>query len=112
MLSDKDVESIKSQINSSIKEAFEKLEGGSLDRIEIPFARPGRVADYLKDNGYEQLNGIDSNGWSWDYWITFLKSDKVYMVSGDGFYQEECTVYFDKYETERYLASKMSQALE
>ena len=106
------VKSIQDWIDSNIKSAFEKLEGGSEEHINIPFARPYRVISYLEKCGYEERSGIDTNGWSWDYWIHYMKNNKVYCIAGDGYYQDACVVYFDEYETKKYLESKMSDALE
>jgi len=106
------VKSIQDWIDSNIKSAIEKLDSGSKEEIKIPFARPHRVIAQLEKGGYEEYTGIDVNGWSWDYWIRYRKDDNVYTIAGDGYYQDECTIYFDEYETNRYLSSKMSNALE
>lgn len=102
------LKSIQDWIDSNIKSAFQKLEEGSGEHINIPFARPYRVISYLEKCGYEQLSGIDTN----DYWIHYTKNDKVYCITGDGVVQDECTVFFDEYKTKKYLESKMNEALE
>lgn len=112
-MSDASVESIKDWIDSNIKSAIEKLDSGSKEEIKIPFARPQRVIAQLEKGGYEEFHENSYvNGWSWDYWIRYRKNDNVYTIAGDGYYQDECTIYFDEYETNRYLSSKMSDALE
>lgn len=96
-------------IDSSIEEAVRKVESGEAQEEEIPFARPDRVKTFLFKEGFEELgyNGYELyNGWSWDYTIFFKKGKKIYRLSGDGYYNDQCYFCYDEYMTENHTGDE------
>ncbi|HSE99857.1 MAG TPA: hypothetical protein VLA48_03090 [Nitrososphaeraceae archaeon] len=51
---------------------------------------PHKVDEYLKSESCEQED-FDSNGWNWDFWMTYSKDDKKFTLSGGGWYNNGLT---------------------
>ena len=56
---------------------------------------PEDVGQYLKSVGLEQED-FDSNGWDWDFWMTYSKDSKKYTLSGSGWYNRGLTFSRDE----------------
>lgn len=46
---------------------------------------PDEVDKYLTSLGFVQED-FDSNGWSWDFWMSYSKDGIRYTLSGSGWY--------------------------
>lgn len=86
----------KQQIKDWMIEGIQSVLTGEVEHVELLFTRPADVSNYIKSIGGEDLNDMDTNGWQWDYWMTFKVDDKDYMLSGDGFYGNTATFGFVK----------------
>lgn len=53
---------------------------------------PEVVNTYLKSNGLDQ-GDFDSNGWDWDFWMTYYKGDKKFTLAGSGWYNNGLSFY-------------------
>lgn len=46
---------------------------------------PGRLCELVESLGYENDEGMETNGWQWDFWIKYEKEGcKSIYVSGEG----------------------------
>lgn len=56
---------------------------------EFKYLSPNRVIEYLENKYnaiHEDNDNFDTNGWHWDWWDKITIKDKVYGLSGSGYY--------------------------
>lgn len=46
---------------------------------------PNKVDEYLKSVGCKEED-FESNGWDWDFWMTYSKDGKKFILAGSGWY--------------------------
>ncbi len=56
------------------------------DVVEMKRVPIEMVYDAISEVGGEPVGEMDTNGWQLDYWFDFQHKDKVYSVSGSGWY--------------------------
>jgi hypothetical protein len=76
---------------------IDKVLRGELDNtLTKVLISPDEIDDLLESKGLVQED-FDSNGWSWDFWVTYKdKSDNKFILSGSGWYNRGLS--FSKYE--------------
>ncbi len=78
---------IKSQAVTQLKaDMFDLLYLKSKTTFKINFLTPYEVENFLHAIGFTKFE-IDTNGWQWDYWITYKQTtgDVGLTLSGSGF---------------------------
>ncbi len=80
---------IKEEMIKGIKDVMDN----TLDSVKLPRVRPGDVLGYLTNELKLSVKGqdMDTNGYTWDYWLTLNIDDVTYTLSGDGWYDETAT---------------------
>lgn len=82
---------INKYIQETMESAVDCVLEGTVEIIVIPYARPGAVMSYLRQaydiKSYDQF---DTNGYQWDYLLTFKFNGQNYVLSGDGYYSNNC----------------------
>lgn len=80
---------IELMLQNKIKDFIETLENQTLY-----FVRPNDViSELIKYEGIRiSDDGIECNGYSWDYWEYFYYKDNKYCITGDGYYQNYCEI--------------------
>lgn len=78
------------------KKQIEQVISGELNDVASKnLISPHVIDEFLKELGYNRID-FDSNGWDWDFWITYQKDDDKFTLSGSGFYNQG--LFFSKYE--------------
>jgi hypothetical protein len=73
----------------SLEQKINKIEefiNGTREDVKIYGTSPNEVSEYIEKVLQGERLEIDCNGWQWDYWITYKIDDKLYMLSGSGYY--------------------------
>lgn len=66
------------------KEDIQKVLNGELQHVKSSILlSPKDVHEYLESIGLEQ-GDFDSNGWDWDFWMSYTKGDEEFTFSGSG----------------------------
>lgn len=81
---------IKKQIKDNLIDKVNDVLNGDEHNVQIHYARPNDVIEYLESLDDDKDIDVDfnSNSWTWDYWLTFSFNDKNYQISGDGYYTD------------------------
>lgn len=66
------------------------LEGKAVCFTTIELLSPDKADQVLKSLNFEQ-GDFDSNGWDWDFWMTYYKDGEKYTLSGSGWYNNGLT---------------------
>jgi hypothetical protein len=85
---------LKTIILSPAKKEIAKIANGTATSVTLEFCKPQHVLDLLQDNPnitFEK-GGIDTNGWQWDYRINLIINGSPYILAGDGYYSDNCTL--------------------
>lgn len=56
------------------------------NECQILCLAPDDVMGLLIELGAESEQDMETNGWEWDYWETWIWNNKTYQLSGSGFY--------------------------
>lgn len=70
-----------------IKPMIDSVLSGEQQSVELPFARPAQVFEYL---GVDDPD-MNTNGWEWDYYARVTVNGVKYVLSGDAYYSLTCT---------------------
>ncbi len=83
-----DEKEVKSFVKSNMVKNIDSVVKGEKNSVKILYVRPNDVIEYLESLGHNIDKDIDTNGWQWDYWITFDVEGNTYILSGDGYYYD------------------------
>ena len=73
------------------KEQLSKVLNGEITEFKTSkLMSPDEASSILDEHGFEQ-GDFDSNGWDWDFWMTYYKDDVKYYLSGSGWYNRGLT---------------------
>ena len=72
------------------KEIDRVLNGETKSVTSEIWITPGDIDSYLQTKGVEQ-GDFDSNGWDYDFWMTYTFEDKRYTLAGSGWYGSTIT---------------------
>ena len=64
---------------------------GEKKEASLLYTRPSDVFKFVESIGGEDLHDIDTNGYQWDYWAKVKYEGEIYMVAGDGYYDDSCS---------------------
>jgi hypothetical protein len=68
------------------KENLLILLDGQIDTFKTEtLISPDKADQILKENGFAQKD-FESNGWDWDFWMTYEKDGCEYTLGGSGWY--------------------------
>lgn len=68
------------------KQQIVRLLNGKFDAFKTSnLIVPDKADQVLKSLGF-QWEDFDSNGWDWDFWVTYSKDGNKYTLSGSGWY--------------------------
>lgn len=89
---------IKKQVDEYAKD-FEKeidrvLSGETKSVTSEIWITPDNIHSYLEQKGFDDQD-FDSNGWDYDFWMTYTFKDKRYTLSGSGWYGSTITFGLD-----------------
>lgn len=59
---------------------------GELEESEFEFLYAGDIAKYLEEKYGLRHHEMDTNGWDYDFWITYIINEEKYVISGSGYY--------------------------
>lgn len=76
MLTESNKKAILSVINEEKKE------------IKLDLCIPNDIEEFLKELGYKR-GEIETNGWQYDYWISYKEENKSFTFAGSGYYGEQ-----------------------
>lgn len=72
---------------NELKERVEQVINGEKDSIEIKFLYLSDVKSFLEDEyKAKEVGDMDTNGWQYDYFVSFEINDKKYELTGSGYY--------------------------
>ena len=77
---------VKQYVKSEMVSKIESVLEGKETSVRILYVRPNDVISYMVNKGHTYDDNIDTNGWSWDYWLSFEANGKSYTLGGDGYY--------------------------
>ena len=78
------------------KEGIQKVLNGELQYVKSSvLLSPNDVHEYLESIDLEQGN-FDSNGWDWDFWMSYTKDGVTYTLAGSGWYNNGLTFSKDE----------------
>jgi len=77
-------------IIKEMKIMVKKVLDGEATSVKLWYVRPNDVIKAVEELGGQNLDDFDTNGWQWDYSMTFAYLDKKYGLSGDGYHQNFC----------------------
>ena len=73
------------------KEQLSKVLNGEITSFKTSaLMSPDEADTILKEYGLEE-GDLDTNGWDWDFWMTYYKDDVKYCLSGSGWYNRGLT---------------------
>lgn len=72
-------EYIQQNMEAGIKSVIE----GRLNNVQFDFLVPNAADEYIKALGGVR-GDIDTNGWDWDFWVTYTIDNKKYTLAGSG----------------------------
>lgn len=63
----------------------DRLLDGRLNKLEAECVCPHQIKHYMESKGWA-CSDLDTNGWEYDWWLTFTKDGKSFSASGSGYY--------------------------
>jgi len=85
----------KEQLLEDFKENLNLLLTKQIEEFDASFLSPNDAVSYLEENGFKEYKELSTNGWDWDYWITYKdKKENKVLISGSGYYGT-MTISFD-----------------
>lgn len=78
---------VKEYIKQSMIDNINSVLDGKTEIVELLYVRPYDVISYMESIGGLYEEGIETNGWEWDYWFTIEYKDKKFSCCGDGYYR-------------------------
>ncbi len=77
------------------KKEIDKVLSGEITTTEsLTLVSPHEVDAYLTEEGLTQ-GDFDSNGWDWDFWMSYYKNGKKYFLAGSGWYNRGLSFSLD-----------------
>ena len=76
----------KETLLEEMKQGIKDVIDGVTSEFESDFLTPSYIDEFIMSKYGIRMDDIDSNGWQWDYWITYYINNVRYMLCGSGFY--------------------------
>lgn len=76
-------------IQEDLEKGIKLVLSGEQEEYEFKYSNLGSVVQYLKKEysaKHSNNDNLDTNGWQWDWWDKITVKDKVYGLSGSGYY--------------------------
>ena len=73
------------QFISAMKVGVNSVINGNKKQFKHKFIPPAIIKDYLTKLDWE-CGELETNGWQYDWWLTFTKEEKSYTAFGSGYY--------------------------
>ena len=75
-------EKLKQEMQRGIDDVFTHKE----ESFESNGICPNMVKEYLEGMNWKQVGDLETNGWDYDWWLTFEKGKEKFVASGSGYY--------------------------
>jgi hypothetical protein len=76
---------IKDEIRMRLEYGIEQVLSGRFKKYEAFLISPQMIKGSMNKPGWE-CSEIETNGWQYDWWLTFTKGDKSFTAFGSGYY--------------------------
>lgn len=80
-------EEIKKLLKEKMVTDIESVVSGENQEVDLYGVSPNAVTKHLESIGFK-CNDIETNGWSWDFYIVARYDGKKYVAGGSGYYSD------------------------
>lgn len=73
-------------LDLDMKSRVEAVVDGRLESAKFDVGIPCQFDAFIQRKYGVKRQDLDTNGWDWDFWVTYIIEEKKYTLAGSGWY--------------------------